>query len=164
LHAPVLSAFVTAGARAAVVLHAETPPGAADGGTAAGLPPPLVPASAFSLVPLDANLPAKIATTTALPQAVALSPGGDRALITVRDDTKKIYGVYMGLFPTLEIQHFPLASPPLAVGVVAAAGRGYVAQKHPEGRITFLTLESGAARTLTGFELGARVVDWSQPR
>jgi hypothetical protein len=163
LHAPVLSAFVTDGARAAVVLHAEAPFGSTDGGTDAGTPA-LVPASAFSLVPLDANLPAKIATTTALPQAVALSPGGDRALITVRDDTKKIYGVYMGLFPTLEIQHFPLASPPLAVGVVAAAGRGYVAQKHPEGRITFVTLETGAARTLTGFELGARVVDWSQPR
>jgi hypothetical protein len=46
---------------------------------------------------------------------------------------------------------------------VAAAGRGYVAQKHPEGRITFVTLESGEARTLTGFELGSRVVDWTQP-
>jgi hypothetical protein len=38
-----------------------------------------------------------------------------------------------------------------------------VAQKHPEGRITFVTLESGEARTLTGFELGSRVVDWTQP-
>ena len=39
--------------------------------------------------------------------------------------------------------------------------RGYVAQKHPEGRITFVTLDSGEARTLTGFELGSRVVDWT---
>jgi hypothetical protein len=178
LHAPVLSAFVSAGARAAVVLHAMPPaPSDAvvgpDGGTAldaggnardAGAPPEPMPANAFSLVPLDADLPAKISPTTAQPLSVALSPAADRALITVRDDVKKVYGVYMGLFPTLEIQHFPLASPPLSVGVVAAAGRGYVAQKHPEGRITFVTLDSGAARTLTGFELGARVVDWSQPR
>ena len=92
-----------------------------------------------------------------------LSPTGDRALITVQDDVKKIYGVYMGLFPTLEVQRFRLASPPIAAGVVAAAERGYVAQKHPEGRITFVTLESGEARTLTGFELGSRVVDWTQP-
>jgi hypothetical protein len=180
LHAPVLSAFVAAGARAAVVLHAMAPApdttGAAtttdagspaDGGTSvvdAGAAPLPVPAPAFSLVPLDAELPAKITQTTALPLSVALSPAADRALITVRDDAKKIYGVYMGLFPTLEIQHFPLASPPISAGVVAGAGRGYVAQKHPEGRITFVTLDSGAARTLTGFELGARVVDWSQPR
>jgi len=57
----------------------------------------------------------------------------------------------------------PLASPPIAAGVAAAARRGYVAQQHPEGRITFVTLDSGEARTLTGYELGARVVDWSQP-
>ena len=92
-----------------------------------------------------------------------LSPAGDRALITIQDDVKKIYAVYMGLFPTLEVQRIGLASPPIAAGVVAAAGRGYVAQKHPEGRITFVTLESGEARTLTGFELGSRVVDWTQP-
>ena len=172
LHAPVLSAFVAAGARAAVVLHAMAPPTStttttADGGAGVvdgGAPHAPVPAPAFSLVPLDVDLPAKISPTTALPLSVALSPSADRALITVRDDAKKIYGVYMGLFPTLEIQHFPLASPPVSVGVVAGAGRGYVAQKHPEGRITFVTLDSGAARTLTGFELGARIVDWSQPR
>ena len=64
--------------------------------------------------------------------------------------------MYMGLFPTLEVQHFPLASPPLTAGVVAAAETGYVAQKHPEGRITFVTLADGEARTLTGFELGSR--------
>jgi hypothetical protein len=76
---------------------------------------------------------------------------------------KKVYAVYMGLFPTLEVQRVGLASPPSPPGVVAEAGRGYVAQKHPEGRITFVTLDSGEARTLTGFELGSRVVDWTQP-
>ena len=118
---------------------------------------------AFSLVPLTADLPARIQTTDAPPEAVVLSPAGDRALITIQDDVKKIYAVYMGLFPTLEVQRIGLASPPIAAGVVAAAARGYVAQKHPEGRITFVTLESGEARTLTGFELGSRVVDWTQP-
>jgi hypothetical protein len=167
LHAPVLSAFASAGGKSAVVLHAEVPATGSDGGVAdaavsvdAARPAP-VAANAFSLVPLDADLPARIATTDARPQSVAISPGADRVLVTVRDDAKKVYGVYMGLFPSLEVQHFVLASPPLAAGVVPAAGTGYVAQKHPEGRITFVTLETGAARTLTGFELGARVVDWS---
>jgi hypothetical protein len=182
LHAPVLSVFATADAASAVVLHADTGSGSgggvdgggADGGAAAdagaaadddgGAAPPGPRAGrAFSLVPLAADLPAKIQTTDAPPDAVALSPAGDRALITIHDDAKQIYAVYMGLFPTLEIQRVGLASPPIAAGVVAMAGRGYVAQKHPEGRITFVTLASGEARTLTGFEIGSRVVDWSQP-
>ena len=37
-------------------------------------------------------------------------------------------------------------------------------EKHPAGRATFLSLDSGEARTLTGFEIGARVVDWTQPQ
>ncbi len=177
LHAPVLSVFPTADAKSAVVLHAEdTPPGSAAGGASgadAGIgaitdggptqPPTPRPGRAFSLVPLADDLPARIQTTDAPPEAVVLSPAGDRALVTIHDDVKRIYAVYMGLFPTLEVQRISLASPPIAAGVVVAAGRGYVAQKHPEGRITFVTLESGEARTLTGFELGSRVVDWTQP-
>jgi hypothetical protein len=184
LHAPVLSVFPSGDGANAVVLHADTgtgswlggdagpPPDAGssdvDGGSsevdAGGAEPPGPRAGrAFSLVPLTADLPAKIQTTDAPPEAVVLSPTGERALITIHDDVKKVYAVYMGLFPTLEVQRVGLASPPIAAGVVAEAGRGYVAQKHPEGRITFVTLDSGEARTLTGFELGSRVVDWTQP-
>ncbi len=46
--------------------------------------------------------------------------------------------------------------------MVPEAGVAYVAQEHPEGRITFIKLSDGSARTLTGFELGARIVDGSQ--
>jgi hypothetical protein len=172
LHAPVLSVFATADAANAIVLHGNSSPAPADGGVPSkdggvvseddGGVPSQMPASAFSLVPLAADLPAKIQETDVPPQSVALSPAGDRVLITERDDQKQIYGVYLGQFPSLEIQKLTLASPPIAVGVLAAAGEGFVAQKHPEGRITFVTLASGQARTLTGFEIGAAVVDWSQ--
>ena len=94
---------------------------------------------------------------------MAVAPTSDRVLVTVRDDAHKNFGVYLGLLPSLEVRRYPLASPPIAAGVVAGAGRGYVAQQHPEGRITFVTLDSGDARTLTGYELASRVVDWSQP-
>jgi hypothetical protein len=43
--------------------------------------------------------------------------------------------------------------------MVPVARRAFVAQAHPEGRITFVDLETGAARTLTGFELAAKVVE-----
>lgn len=171
LHAPVLSVFATPDATNAVVLHGDSAPATPDGGVApsdggasradAGVPSQ-TPANAFSLVPLTGNLPAKIQMTDVAPQSVAISPAGDRVLVTERDDATQTYGVYLGQFPSLEVQSFKLASPPIAVGVLAGANVGFVAQKHPEGRITFVTLDSGQARTLTGFEIGAGVVDWSQ--
>lgn len=171
LHAPVLSVFATPDATNAVVLHGDSAPATPDGGVApsdggasradAGVPSQ-TPANAFSLVPLTGNLPAKIQMTDVAPQSVAISPAGDRILVTERDDATQTYGVYLGQFPSLEVQSFKLASPPIAVGVLAGANVGFVAQKHPEGRITFVTLDSGQARTLTGFEIGAGVVDWSQ--
>jgi hypothetical protein len=148
------------------------PPGSGQGGGAGsaggaggGAPPPTVTseANAFSLVPLDGSQPARIQMTDAPIRAVAVAPGSGRALLTVRDDARQVFGVYLGRFPTLAVDRYPLASPPSATGVVAGANRGYVAQQHPDGRITFLSLDSGDARTLTGYELGARVVDWSRP-
>jgi hypothetical protein len=169
LHGSVLSALPTADGKFAVVLHPSEPPPTpvdTDGGVsgAAGAPatPAVTPlANAFSLVALDGTRPARIEMTDAPPRAGAPAPARDRVLLTVRDDARKIFGVYLGRLPALSVERYALASPPLATGVLAAANRGYVAQQHPEGRITFLTLDSGEARTLTGYELGARVVDWS---
>jgi len=177
VHAPVLSVIATADGKGAVVLHpadngaapSTADAGAGDGGGSDARPDaggagestaaPL--AGAFSLLPLDGTHPALIQATDAPIQAVAVS--GDRTLITVRDDHQAIFGAYLGQFPTLAVQRYPLASPPIAAGVAATAGRGYVAQQHPDGRITLIALDSGDARTLTGYELGARVVDWSKP-
>jgi len=150
LYAPVLAVFPTHDAQNAVVLHA--------------LPPAWTTAhGAFSVVPVGAELPAKIVGTPAPPNAVALSPASDRALVTVRDDTNSVFGAYLAKMPSLEVDPYTLASPPIAAGVVAGANRAYIAQSHPEGRITFIDLATGQARTLTGFELGSRIVDGSQP-
>ncbi len=117
-------------------------------------------AGAFSVVATRKLISPKVVGTDAEPIAVALQPAPtSRGLVAVRDDTKKKYGVYVTRMPSLQVDFIPLASPPLAVGIVAKAGKGYVAQQHPEGRITFVDLADGSARTLTGFELGAKVVD-----
>jgi hypothetical protein len=80
------------------------------------------------------------------------------------------YGLYIGLMPSLAVVNYTLASPPIAVGIVAGADRGYVAQDFNEGRITFVDLggedcDSGSpceqARTITGFDLSARIVNGS---
>jgi hypothetical protein len=151
LYAPIFAVFPAPDARNAVVVHSLPP----DAGTTAH--------GAFSLVPVGAALPAKIVGTDAPPNAVALSPASDRALVTARDDNSKVYEAYLAKLPTLETDKYTLASPPIGAGVVAGANRAYAAQSHPEGRITFIDLGTGQARTLTGFELGSRIVDGSQP-
>ncbi len=116
-------------------------------------------AGAFSVVPLQAAIWPKLVPTDAPPRAVAIAPDGRHALVTVRSDTTNVHGVYLVSMPSLRVDLIPLASPPLATGVVPAANKGYVAQEHPEGRLTIIDFDSpgGAPRTLTGFELATRV-------
>jgi hypothetical protein len=171
----VLSLFPSADGAFSVVLHRKPMPSTGAGGMGGaggssttgvsgtgGAPAPVL-AAAFSVVPLDGTRAGRIQETTAVPQAVALAPDSSQALITVRDETMGIYGVYVVGLPSLQVTPLGLGSPPIATGVVAAAGRGYVAQRHPEGRITFIPFPSGAPQTLTGFDLGARVVDGVTP-
>jgi hypothetical protein len=172
VHAPVLSLFPSADGAFAVVLHQQPPAGAGGaGGTTTGAggagagsggapvaKPPVV-AAAFSVVPLDGSRAGRIQETVALPQAVAIAPNSTQALITVRDDRAQTFAVYQVGLPGLQVTRLDLASPPISTGVVAAAARGYVAQRHPEGRITFIPFGTGVPQTLTGFDLGARVVD-----
>ena len=151
LHSPVLAVFGSPDAAHAVVLHDKV----AAAVTTAGSP------GAFSIVPIAKGLPAKIVATLALPTAVAVT--NDRAVVAERDDANKTFGAYLARMPQLSVDRYPLASPPIAVGVVAGAKRAFIAQRHPEGRLTFVDLETGVARTLTGFELSSRVVDGSKP-
>ena len=83
---------------------------------------------------------------------------GTQAVIATRDLTKQSYGVYLVELSNLEQRFVKLASPPLSAGIVPAANRAFVAQAHPEGRITFVNLDDGAEHTLTGFELAAKVM------
>ncbi len=115
---------------------------------------------AFSIVPIAKDLPPKIQGTNAPTFTVSIAPApSTRAVVTTRDDNKKVYATYVARMPELQVDRITLASPPLASGMVPSAGVAFVAQEHPEGRITFVNLEKGDARTLTGFELGAKVVD-----
>lgn len=122
-------------------------------------------AGAFSVVPIANALPPKIQGTDAPPYRVSLAqtPSGLRGLVTTRDDAHGIHAAYLVRMPSLQVDRIELSSPPIAVGLLPEYGVGYVAQQHPEGRITFIDLETGAPQTLTGFELADRVVDGDEP-
>ena len=116
---------------------------------------------AFSVVPIARDLAPNIYATEARPRSVALA--NTRGVVTVRDDATQEYGAFVVRLPELQADEISLKSPPLATGLVPAAQRAFVAQEHPLGRITFIHLTADKddpdhVRTLTGFELGTRVV------
>jgi len=114
----------------------------------------------FSLIPVASNLPPKIVGADAAPLSVAL--GENQALITVTGPNVNTGGtlnaVYLARLPELATTAIPLGSVPLSTALIPEVGVGFVAQSHPEGRITFVDFVTGAPRTLTGFELAAGVV------
>jgi hypothetical protein len=114
---------------------------------------------AFSLISAEPNRAPKIVATDAPPMAVAFSPDGANAVIATRDTTNLRYGVYLVHLDYLEETLVTLPSPPLAAGIVPLANTAFVSQAHPEGRITFVNLDDGRFKTLTGFELAGRVVE-----
>ncbi|MFO0591076.1 MAG: hypothetical protein U0441_26260 [Polyangiaceae bacterium] len=149
LWAPIQSVFPTNDASHAVILHT---PGS---GGSSQYP------AAMSVLPVAADLPAKLQGLDGAPVSVAISPSGHRALVATGDETDKAYRLYVTAMPSLEVTKITLASQPISAGIVAGADRGYVAQKHPDGRITFIDFKTGEIRTITGFELGSQVVDGS---
>jgi hypothetical protein len=116
-------------------------------------------AGAFSIVSAETNRAPKIVGTDAPPFQVAFAPDGAEAVIATRDLGAASYGMYLVHLDDLEENFTALPSPPLAAGIVPAARTAFVAQAHPEGRITFVNLDDGSRRTLTGFELAAKVVE-----
>jgi len=142
--APVLAAFAAPDAQHGIAFQST-----ASGSTKGG---------AFSIVSAQTDRAPKVIGTDAPPIAVAFAPDGDKAVIATRDLTKKSYGVYLVGLTNLEQNLVKLASPPLSAGIVPAANRAFVAQAHPEGRITFVDLDDASEHTLTGFELAAKVM------
>jgi len=146
LKGPVRAVFAAPGAESAIAFQKPIA-----GSSKAGL---------FSSVPTLAARAAKVVGTNAVPSALAFDEDGNYALVTVGNDNSRAYGVYRVRLDTMQEDFLELASPPAAAatGVVTEAGRGFVAQTHPEGRITFIDLETAQARTITGFELAARIL------
>jgi hypothetical protein len=146
LKGPVSAAFAAPGAESAIVFQKPI-----SGSTKAGL---------FSGVPTLQQRSAKIVGTDAVPSALSFDKDGQYALVTVGNETSTVHGVYRVVLDTMQADFFELASPPAtaATGIVEDVHRGFVAQTHPEGRITFIDLETAHAHTITGFELAARIL------
>jgi hypothetical protein len=150
LHAPIAAVLPTPDAAHAVVVH----DGAAEGST--------YPA-ALSFVPTQGGLPSKILGLEQPVSSIAIAPAGNRVLVATGAPLATSFSMLIAELPSLQTTVHPLASRPIAAGIVAGANRGFVAQEHTDGRISFIDFDDGEVRTLTGFELAAQVVDGSEP-
>lgn len=144
LKAPVRAAFLSDDAAHSVILMSQAVQSTKQG--------------AFALLPVAEELPPRIEGTDTEPEFVSISSSPARALITTGATSLTRAAAYFGRFPTLRLDAVELPSRPLASGIVPDAGQAFVAQEHSEGRITFISLESGASETVTGFELSSKVV------
>ena len=115
-------------------------------------------AGGFALLSLEQDLFPRIEGTKQPVQFVSLSAEARRALLTTEATSSAPAQTYFARFPSMQVDQVTLPSRPLASGLVPDVGRGFVAQEHPEGRISFFDLESGDSTTLTGFELASKVV------
>lgn len=144
LKAPVRAAYLTEDGAHGVALMA--PP---LGSSAKG---------AFALIPVEENLSPRIQGTETAPLFVSLSGEVGRAMVTTGSSSSAEAATYFGRFPGLQVDRIRLPSQPLSAGIVPQAGQGFVAQSHPEGRVTFIELETGVEKTVTGYELSSKVV------
>lgn len=141
--APVQAAFLTPDAEHAVTVM--TPP---PGSKLAG---------AFALVPVAETLPVRIEGTETVPRFVSVADHA--ALLTTWGSATRPAVSLLGRFPSLIVDAVELGSEPLASGLLLAENQGFVSQAHPQGQVTFVDLDSGEPRTVTGFELSSQVVD-----
>ncbi len=116
-----------------------------------------VPTDAFSVVSLREERFPRVVGTGARVRDVAL--GNRLGLVTATSKDDGVHEAHLIELPGLSVRSERLASEPLAAGVLADLEKAYVAQLHPEGRVTFFNFDSDSTQTLTGFELAAGVVD-----
>lgn len=149
---PVRSVFVAPGGTSVVILHRFTD--VADG----------VPAGeevyadshVMSVLDPDAGGGVPLLSSIALPDApdqVAVTSDGAWAFVQMPLAEVAL----VASLSTLLVDPLPLGSKPLFIGAVQEGHTGFVLQKHPLGRISFLEPSTLDIDTVTGFEINAEI-------
>jgi DNA-binding beta-propeller fold protein YncE len=141
----------------ALVLHARAP---GDPATAQSFDEFVDRSHGYSVFDLATGF-AKLQLTPVDPGSVAFAPEAPRAYLVLDggDAEGAVAQLQTIALDTGVVRTIQLGSPPDAVGVLPGAGVAYVNQRHPLGRVTFLDIETGSTRTITGFDLNSRIID-----
>jgi len=108
-------------------------------------------ATGFAKLQITEVNPMRFTFATTAPRAYVTLDGGDTegAFVAVQQ-----IELDSGVVRTIE-----LGSPPDAIGVLPESNKIFVSQRHPLGRVSFIDVDTGQVRTLTGFDLNSRIID-----
>jgi len=114
----------------------------------------------YSLVDLTTGF-AKVSLTPVDPGGFAFAPDGATAYLGLDggDGENAVRRLQIMDLRTFVVRNLALGSPPEIVGVLPGAGQAFVSQRHPLGRVTFVSFDGATTHTVTGFELGSQIVD-----
>lgn len=137
------------GARKALLVHRPAP-GA--GGAKDEVEQMVDDSEGYTLFDLDSGF-TKLVLTPVKPGEIAFSDAPRKGFLLLRDPAAVSHAVQEADLASFMTRDHPLGSAPEHVRVLAGAGAAAVTQYHPSGRITFIDVKTGEARTVTGFEL-----------
>ncbi len=112
----------------------------------------------YSLIGLQSGF-VKLQLVAADPGPSAFAPDSRSAYLLLSDPGQGVRAVEAIDLESFLVRGVSMGSPPVAVGVVPATSRVFVAQSHPMGRVTFIEMGSLATKTVTGFELNSYVIE-----
>ena len=110
--------------------------------------------SAVSVVDLEQGT-AKLILLPADPGAVALNRDESQVLFVVSDEPAGVRSARWIAFDSFAVQSVDFTRQPTDLGALPGSDWMFVTQSHPQGRISFLNLSTGAMREVTGFSLNA---------
>jgi len=110
--------------------------------------------SAVSVVDLEQGT-AKLVLLPADPGAVALNRDESQVLFVVSDESLGVRSARWIAFDSFAVQSVDFTRQPTDLGALPGSDWMFVTQSHPQGRISFLNLSTGAMREVTGFSLNA---------
>jgi DNA-binding beta-propeller fold protein YncE len=112
----------------------------------------------YSLISLASGF-VKLQLSDADPGPSAFAPDGTSAYLLLSDLSKGVRQIDAIDLLSFLVQGVTVGSPPVALGVVPATSRVFVAQSHALGRVTFIDMATLALKTVTGFELNSYVIE-----
>ncbi len=101
----------------------------------------------------------KLQTVATEPGEFVFSENNDWMFLVLNDPIQDVRQVERIHLPSFRVDSYRLGSPPEHIGLLPSsqAPRVYISQQHPVGRMTFINIDSGDARTVTGFELNSQI-------
>ncbi len=115
-------------------------------------------ANAYSLVNLLA-LQVKFQQIPVSPGQLLLTPDGGSGFLLLRDDIEGIRQTDIINMNTFIVDNLVLGSPPTASGYSQGTNKVFIAQDHPAGRMTFIGVQDGMVKTVTGYALNDEITD-----